>query len=200
MLTGIILGAGQSKRMGRNKLNLELNEIRIIDRVVSSCLLSKLDRVILVYSKGLYLSEDLKAKVDLVLNPNPGLGQSYSLKLGLGALEGPSDLMFILGDQPFITSDLIDYMIASFKDNPSRIITPYYGGKRSTPTIFPGEFIGQMTSLEGDQGARSLIEKNPERAYRLDISDPRYGLDIDRPQDYDKAVAIENKRVGKWKL
>jgi len=183
MITGIILASGFSNRMKRDKLLMEIEGIPMVERVIQSSIKSKLDEVILVYRVNEVKKLGIKYGVKLVYNPKAHLGQSEGLKLGVKEAK-PGAYMFLMGDMPFITEDLINRLIEEFIEDESNIIVPYYNNKRGMPTIFPYSLRGELLNIEGDIGGRRIIEDNPFLVKKVYIDNCILGLDIDTQEEY----------------
>lgn len=185
MVTGIILASGFSNRMGRDKLLIEINGKRIIEWVIEALKASNLDDIILVYR-----TEEVKKIAEsyclrTVYNPKAHLGQSQSVILGLEHCKGDCCFMFFVGDQPFISSQLINDLIDEHKRNPSKIVIPYYQDKINMPILFPPDFREDLLKVKGDKGGREIIQKNPSKIKKVEIQDQSLVIDIDTIEDYD---------------
>lgn len=185
MITGIILASGFSNRMGQDKLLIEIDGKKIIERVIEALLASDLDDIILIYR-----TEEIKniAKsygIKTIYNPDAHLGQSQSVKLGVEHCEGDCCYMFFVGDQPFINAELINNLIKEHKKNPYKIVAPYYQGKINMPILFPEDLKEDLLKVQGDKGGREIIQKNPDRIKKFEIKDKSLIIDIDTIEDFD---------------
>lgn len=181
MITGIILASGFSKRMGQDKLLMEVDGIKMVERVIKAAKESSLDNIILIYRKEEVKKIGNDYGVKTIFNPKAHLGQGEGLKLGVKRSENPSNYMFLVADQPFISSKLINKLIKKHKENRTSIIVPYYNKKRGMPTIFPSSFRGQLLRVKGDKGGRDIIGENSSLIKKIYIDDEKLGMDIDDP-------------------
>lgn len=193
MITGIILASGFSKRMGQDKLLVEVYGKKLLEWTIIACKKSILDEIIIIYR-----NQEIKEIADLYklksfYNHKAHLGQAESLKLGLQKAQESNAYMFLVGDQPFISSFLINQLIAEYKNNQSKIIIPYYKEKRGTPTIFPASFKQTLLKTKGDKGGRDLIKNNPALVKKIQIKDEKLGFDIDNEEDLKQFYKIINK-------
>jgi molybdenum cofactor cytidylyltransferase len=187
---GVILAAGLASRMGGSKLELEIDGIPVIVRVVRAAVKSGLDRVILVtgpHPSGIVrvlgpLAEH--AKVAATVNPHPERGMSGSLIAGISLL-APSarGAMIILGDQPLIGARLIDHLLQAFHEQPDRIVAPLVRGRRSNPVIFPAMLFHELKEVCGDEGGRSVVKRNPEKVVGIEVGEWYDDADLDTPED-----------------
>lgn len=177
------MASGFSKRMGEDKLLMEIDGVKMVERVIRSCKGSSLNELILVYRKEEVRKIGEKYSIKTIYNPNATLGQSESMKLGIKAIKDCQAYMFLMGDQPFITGKLIDRLIEEYKNDKSTIIVPYYNGRNGTPVIFPSRFKDDLLQVEGDRGGRDIIRKNMSSVKKVIIYDGKLGLDVDRKED-----------------
>lgn len=186
MITGIILASGFSRRMGQDKLLIKLKDEILIETIIKAAINSDLDKVIIVYRKDEVGDIGKKYNISCVLNENANLGQSESIKLGVESIKEKSDFMFIMGDQPFIDSNLINILIKEYKKTNKNILVPYYNNHKGTPTIIGYSYKEELLSLTGDKGGRDLINKYGEDVRDVYFENRRPGIDIDTLEDLDR--------------
>src|SRR5699024_2613752 len=185
MITGIILASGFSSRMGKDKLLLEIEGEKIIERVIKAGKKSNLDEIILVYRKAEVGEIGEKYGVNTVENEKPSLGQSESVKLGvLKSKEETEGYMFLMGDQPFLTYKTINKIIKEFYKRKKFIIIPYYSGIKGKPVLFPSELKKEVLSIEGDKGGRDIIREKSNTVFKVFFESGKLGMDIDTPEDF----------------
>lgn len=191
MIYGIILAAGEGKRMGKVKLTLPLGDKQLIEWVLQAVKLTPLDRYFLVVRPE---DKDIikigKAwGAEIVLNPDFRKGMSTSIKKALLKINNQEveGFFLILGDQPLITSKIINKLIKSFSPGKEEIIVPYFKDKRGNPVLFDICWKDELIAVTGDVGGRVLIKAHPEKIKRVNISDRAILFDIDQEKDYLKA-------------
>lgn len=191
MICGIILAAGEGKRMGKVKLTLPLGNKKLIEWVLQAAKLTPLDRYFLVVRPE---DKDIikigKAwGAEIVLNPDFRKGMSTSIKKALLKIntQEVEGFFLILGDQPLITSKIINKLIKSFSPGKGEIIVPYFKDKRGNPVLFDICWKDELMAVTGDVGGRVLIKAHPEKIKRVNISDRAILFDIDQEKDYLKA-------------
>ena len=191
MIVGIILAAGEGKRIGKSKLNLPLGSKRVIEWVLEAAKLSSLDKVILVVRpKDEGISKiGKKWGVEIVLNPDFYQGMSTTIQKALLKLDSQEveGFFLILGDQPLISSAIINKLIKSFSPGKGEIVVPYFEDKRGNPVLFDICWKNELMAVTGDVGGRVLIKAHPEKVKRVNISDETILFDIDQEKDYLKA-------------
>ena len=125
MITGIIQASGFSRRMKRDKLLMKIEGIPMVERVIQSGKESLLDEIILIYRTEEVKKIGERYKIKTFYNPNAYLGQSEGVKLGVEKSQNSEAYMFLMGDQPFITSSLINKLIEEYKKTGAEIVVPY---------------------------------------------------------------------------
>lgn len=185
-ITGIILASGFSRRMGKQKLLLEIEETPIVEKVIKSVKASQIDDVILVYRdariKSIASEHDIKA----LYNKKAHRGQSEAIKLGVSNSSKDTDgYMFFVGDQPFLQALVIDKIIDTYKKENKMIVIPKYNNKKGNPVLFSSELKESLLKLDGDIGGRSIIKTidDVDIAY-VQFDDEKLGLDIDTLEEY----------------
>ena len=204
-VTGIVLAAGKGSRMGRTKQLLPFRGQTILECVVESALASSLERVVVVLGHQVDILEPLlKGKnVTVVCNPLYDSGQSSSLKAGLQSVaENSEAVLFLLGDQPLVTPNIIDLILSAYAASPSPVVLPEFAGKRGNPVLFSRETFPRIHTLNGDCGARPLFNEYAGRILRVPVADPAIQLDIDSEEDYRRLLEWEQiaKEPGKNSL
>ena len=189
-IAGLVLAAGRSSRMGRNKLLLDLNGKPILVHVVDQALNAGLSEIVIVTGHQ-------ASKVRAVLGDRPvkviearehRLGMSASLKAGLRALSPKSEAALVmLGDMPQVSAALMRRLIGAYNPIEGRsIVLPTLEGKRGNPVLFDRRYFDEMLALEGDVGARHLIGEHDDQVAEVAVEDPGVFADVDTPEAYDQ--------------
>ena len=189
-IDGIILAAGLSTRMGDPKLLMELQGSTILERAVKVALESALRTVIVVLGpKGEHVRSALTARMSeerlrFALNPRPSDGMSSSLTAGLAAAgDDAAGAMILLADQPLLTSEVIDGLIAAFCRDADMIVLPVINGRRTTPVIFPAVFFSELMEVTGDRGGRDVIKRHGDSVVQLEMASYYDDSDVDTRED-----------------
>jgi molybdenum cofactor cytidylyltransferase len=187
-VSGVILAAGRSTRLGRPKQLLLLEGEPIIRITTSNAVASRLAEVVLVLGSE---ADAVSASVGSlgqrnILNPDFASGQSTSLKTGLAAVSVDADgVMFLLGDQPEVGPEVIDPLISAFDQNSAPIVQAVYGGIPSNPVLFARLLFDELATVTGDEGARSVVRKHATDILRVSVSDGPPPGDVDTEADFE---------------
>ena len=185
-IAAIVLAAGQSRRMGRNKLLIELDGAALVERAVDAALASSAEPVIVVLGhQAAEIAQRLgDRRIVAVVNPDYALGLSTSLKRGLAAAPDDADGAIIcLADMPGIGRMLIDRLVAAFNPLEGReIIVPVRQGKRGNPVLWSRRFFPELQNVTGDTGAKHVIGAYPEYLTEIEADDDGVLIDLDTPE------------------
>lgn len=183
-ITAIILAAGLSRRMERNKMNLHIAGESMLQKVFDTVFGARFHEIIVVRSDE---TIPPRGRFKSVINPDPALGISQSIRLGIDAADPETDgFVFLMGDQPFLEVDTLKRLKHHFVRRTMRIIVPVYDGVPGSPVFFPAFLKEELRSLTGDKGGRQVMEKHHELVVYDSLSDSREGLDIDTREEYEK--------------
>jgi molybdenum cofactor cytidylyltransferase len=197
MVSAILLGAGESKRMGGNKLLLPWGKTTIFKHCLDTLLRSKVKEVIVVLSARTKkaVGEVKGNKVKLIINPHYKRGISTSIRRGIGAMSpGSQGILIALGDQPLLKTRTIDALIHAFDRKVGDIIAPSFLGRKGHPVIFHRRFEKDLLKLQGDIGGRSILRKNPERVRMVRVRSDGVLKDIDTWKDYRYELRMKNAK------
>ena len=181
-IVAVILAAGMSKRLGRPKQLLELNDVPLVRHVASRTLGAAVDHVVVVVGAE---SSRVRAALDgldiaFVENPAYESGQASSLRAGMAAVAADSDaIVVLLADQPGIDPVTIDRVIAARREQGAGIVMARYGEERGHPVLFGYEFFDELSRIEGDQGGREVIRAHAEALVLVPATSERVPADVD---------------------
>ncbi len=191
-LAAIVLAAGRSSRMGAHKLLLPLGNRPLVAHAVAAACASGAEPVIVVlgHDAGRVAAALPAGRQQVVINPSYQEGMATSLRAGLLALPAePAGALILLGDQPFVTLDLIEQVLAAARETPERIVAASYEGRRGNPVYFPRAYFAELQTVTGDEGGRSVIQRHRDSVRLVEIADADAALDADSPADYQRILA-----------
>jgi molybdenum cofactor cytidylyltransferase len=185
MIAAVILAAGLARRMGRQKLLLEVAGKTVVRWSVEAVRPHVDDLVVVTGADDAGIRTALEGlSPRFAVNPRPQAGQGSSIAVGMAALRpGTSAVLIALGDQPRLPDGVIAALLRARDETGRAIVAPVYRGVQGTPVLFTAEVFSELAALDGDAGARSIVQVRPERVARVPIDAPM-PLDVDTPEDY----------------
>ncbi|MER9746789.1 molybdopterin-binding/glycosyltransferase family 2 protein [Mesorhizobium sp. M0140] len=190
----VLLAAGRSSRMGGpNKLLALFDGKPLVRRTAERALGSKASGTIVVTGHQRERVRTALAGLDVTFADNPDFteGLSTSLKAGIAYLPGDAaGVMIVLGDMPGIASDDLDRLIDTFrKAGGNAVVRASHDGKRGNPVLLPRSLFPAIAHLEGETGARHLVETEG-----LDVVDVEIGaaasVDVDTREALEGAGGV----------
>jgi molybdenum cofactor cytidylyltransferase len=185
MVAGLVLAAGRSRRMGRNKLLIPIDGDAMVTHAVDALLSAQVAEVVVVVG---HEADAVRAAlgtraVRVVENPDFASGLSTSLKAGLAALAEDVDAALVcLGDMPRVDSASLDRLIAAFSPADGRaIVVPTFEGQRGNPVLLGRGVWPAIAAVTGDVGARAVIDAHAAQVVEVAISHGGVLLDLDTP-------------------
>ena len=188
MITAIVLAAGLSRRMGQPKMLLRWGAKTVIEQVVGTLRESGIKDVIVV-AGALYdeISNRLKdQKIHVVFNPSYANGEMIdSLQTGLShVLVKSTDVMVVLGDQPFLNKQTLGSLINASDKTGKQIVMPSIQNKRGHPWIIKEPIWNEIRNIKKPATLRDFIRQHePEIEYVL-VEDDGIIRDMDTPEEY----------------
>jgi len=194
MSSAVLLGAGESKRMGVNKLLLPWRRETVLEHCFMTLHQSKVQEVVIVLNirnkEIVHLFQ--RQKVKIIVNPYSKKGMSTSIRKGLEAIHPRCDgILIALGDQPFLKTRTINALIRAFDQGKEGIIIPSFQGRQGHPVIFHRRYKRELLNLKGDVGGRSIIERHPGDSRVVPIKSIGVVKDIDTWQDYRRELRMK---------
>jgi molybdenum cofactor cytidylyltransferase len=189
-VAAIVLAAGCATRMGGQKLLLPLGGRPLVQWAVDAALGSEASGTIVVVGhEATRVAEALAGRpVTVVVNSHYEQGMSTSLQAGVRATGGTCDAaIFVLGDQPFVTSAVLDRLIERFAETRKAVVRPSVGGRPANPVLMSAELFPEILAQRGDVGGREIVRRHPGEVCLVPVDDPRVGMDIDSIEGYEAA-------------
>jgi molybdenum cofactor cytidylyltransferase len=188
-VTGLVLGAGGSRRLGRPKQLLPYGDRTLLDHVLTTARACRFDQLIVALGGA---ADGVREQVDLsgtevVLNEAFGSGCSSSIATALSTIDPRADLfVLMLGDQPGVDVETVDALLAARGDAPIAVCR--YDDQRGHPFAFARRMFGELENLHGDKGVWRLLDQRAEDVVEVPIAGP-VPLDVDTPEDYEAVLA-----------
>jgi molybdenum cofactor cytidylyltransferase len=197
-LTGAILAAGQSRRMGRPKALLPVDPsahrpVSFVRSVIHALREGGIDRVIVVArpaDAGLATAvAEVDPAIPIVVNPRAEEGQLSSVVAAVGGAR-PDDagVLVTLVDLPLIRPSTIAALVAGFSARPTSIVRAVHKGRHGHPVIFPARVFDALRRADPSVGARAVVRAPGQELIDCEVDDPGILVDIDTPEDYARLV------------
>ena len=185
----------------RNKLLLPLRRKTVLELVLGALLGAKgIGEVIVV------TGEDRAAVVGVlegypvrpVFNPDFEAGMGGSIRTGIAAASATAAGYLICpGDLPLLTPVIVQTLCREFAAAPEgTIVAPAFRGRRGHPVIFSITYRETLLALQGDRGARPVIQANMKHLLEVSLNTDAILRDVDTPEDYRKVRKISNNNLN----
>ena len=187
----IILAAGKSTRMGKQKLRMPLGQRSMLEHTVDNYLNSEVGEIIVVVGHEADEIKQLLAHkpVTIVYNPRYNDGIGTSISAGVQHIKAPTQfIMIALADQPYIRSEIINYLIEMHRNGNKGITIPVYKGTRGNPAIFSSSYKKELLELQGDTGGKQITDRYSDDILEVDMEFEEITIDIDTMDSYYKAI------------
>lgn len=193
-ISGLILGAGASQRLGPPKQLLPYRGTTMLGWVVEQARRADaLDELVVVLGRA---AEEIRARVDfgaarVVENPVFAEGCSSSYRAGIEALNPRSEaIMIILGDQPDITPEIINALADEWRAADAPIALCSYRGRKGHPMIFAQSMFEQLKGLQGDKAAWKLVDAKSDLVQEIHFDLPSPD-NINTAEDFERVASVE---------
>jgi len=196
----LILGAGQSRRMGRSKLLLPWRNTTVMGHLVAEWRGLGAEPITVVTAPG---DETLGREMDRlqileghrILNPDPGRGMFSSIQAAAKAADvfaAATHVVIALGDQPYFRRQTLEALLQFASENPEKIVQPSFQARPKHPVIFPAGRFRLLASSAAETLKQFLLEHS---IAVWPSDDPGLALDLDTPDDYARALKLDISRT-----
>ena len=191
-VAGVVLAAGLSSRMGKNKLLLELGGETVLRRAVRIAIAARLEPVLVVLG-----NEHPQAEAELaglactaLFNPEFAQGMDTSLRMGISAVpdQAPGAVV-LLADMPFVSAAMVVALVERFRASEAPLVVSSYEGVVAPPILYGRGLFPELLGLEAGDGCGKRVVKR-HRTEAAEVSWPASALaDLDVPTDLERARA-----------
>ena len=181
-----MLAAGASRRLPGPKQLLRIEGVTLVRRAARLAVEAACGPVVVVLGDAAPQLRDELAGLDvrIVENRRAALGLSTSVRAGLDALAAtaaPDAVLFMTCDQPLLTADVLRKSAAAFAAGRPPAVACAYAGTVGVPALFDRSLFGELRGLEGDHGAKSVLQRHAGEVVRVPFEPG--SRDIDTPDD-----------------
>jgi molybdenum cofactor cytidylyltransferase len=201
-IVAIVLAAGKSQRMGRNKLLLRIGKKTIIERILEALKKVKNTQIIVVLGHEKSKIESfLKNKVNnikIIVNHEYEKGMISSFQAGIKAAKNNVDAAFlVLGDQLIFDPEILNEMVNKLSHE-NLIVSPKFKAKKGHPVLFSNKLFEEILNLKNEEVLRDLINRN--KNHLVNINGRKWNImDIDTPEDFKEIKKIKNNKFNNKK-
>ena len=196
--TAIILAAGASTRMGKDKLLVDLGGVPMLQRTVSCYTKAqKVGDVLVVVGPGQkqnwgWLSS---LRVHVLENPDTSKGMISTIRAGLDSAWAKNrDFLIAPADVPFVPSEVIDRLIVDFTTRTPEILIPTYKGLGGHPGIYSSRVRDDFFMHGNTSGAKEILLRHRAKTTRIAVFDSDVCFDVDTEED----VRIAMDTGARW--
>ncbi len=188
----IILAAGASSRMGQCKAVMSLGQTRILEHIIATLHKVGIGPVCVVTGfHRKHVSSCLQGwpRVFEAQNPRPQEGMFSSLCVGLHALAGQCQAMFILPvDIPLIRPCTFHLLQKAWQQHPNHVCIPVLETKNGHPPLLPASLAPNILNWDGDQGLRGFLASRGQQVIPVQVPDEYMLMDMDTQTAYERIL------------
>ncbi len=189
-IAGVVLAAGSSTRMGRNKLLLTLDGEPMVRRTLRATLEAALEPVVVVLG---HEPERVREAISglgcrTVVNPDHAQGVRLSVQVGIREVSEARAAVVILADMPFVTAAMIRALVDRYRESTSPLVSSQYGDVNAPPTLYDRSLFPEMLAMTGEGCGKQVVRRHLHEA--AFVTWPEAALaDVDLPEDYERIRA-----------
>lgn len=195
-ISAVVLAAGMSRRMGAPKQLLQVEGQPILERTLAHVRESAVDEIVLVlgFAADAITRQISTEGLKVVRNEAYEQGMGTSLRRGLAAVNPRAKgALIVLADQPFVQAATFNRLMECHRSSEAKIILPLYNGFRGNPVLLDRAVFPSLRELTGDVGCRAVFGNYKGGIQKLPVNDAGILLDIDSPEDLQKAGLTGNE-------
>ena len=184
----IILAAGASRRMGQPKQLLPYQGKPLIEQVTAVAIHSACEPIVVVLGAYASIIEPKLSHLNIRIacNEKWSTGMASSLQCGLSQIQAITSqldaVIVMLGDQPFVSTSLIQQLVSSYRSNNFLIVASQYNNIVGVPALFDRALFPELGKIEGDVGAKSIIRRYHSQVLSIPFAEA--AIDIDTPENW----------------
>lgn len=195
MLTGVLLTAGESSRMGRPKALLPFGAGTFSKSVLAALQQGGVSQMMVVvgHVPGPIVAHLCEMGPRFVYNADWPKGQLSSLQAAIRACQpSVSGILVALVDQPGLRASTVRRMVRAHRRHRDQILVAGFGGRPGHPVIFPRRFFWELLAAPLSKGARAVVQRHAQDRILVSTGDPAVVRDVDTSREYSAMVAPSN--------
>lgn len=179
----VLMASGAGSRFGCNKLLAPLEGRAVAERTMDAYPPALFQKAVVVSRYPEVL--DMGAARGYLTRPNPLAheGISASIRIGVEQMVGCDGALFAVCDQPWLTRESVEKVLAAFEANPARIVALSWQDEKGNPCLFPAAYFEELAALTGDKGGGAVIRAHPETLFLVEAVSAQELRDVDFAED-----------------
>jgi CTP:molybdopterin cytidylyltransferase MocA len=197
-VVGVVLAAGESRRMVKLKALLPFGDRTVIEQVIHNLLQTNLDAVAVVLG---HRAPEIAAVVEplpvqILYNARYREGMTSSVQVALQQLTPvPEAYLFALVDQPHLGHEPAQRALEAFAHTQKGLVIPTYQGKRGHPIVLSGKYRQEVLALDRQQGLNLVTRGHPEDTLEIPLANDLILQDMDYPEEYEAILKQWQQRT-----
>ncbi len=197
-VVGVVLAAGESRRMGKLKALLPFGDRTVIEQVVHNLLQADLDGVSVVLG---HRAPEIAAvleplPVHILYNDRYREGMTSSVQVAMRHIVPiPEAYLLALVDQPHVGHEPAQSVLEAFVQTQKGLVIPTYEGKRGHPIVLSCKYRQEVLALGREQGLNRVTRGHPEDTLELPLADDFILQDMDYPEEYEAVLKRWQQRT-----
>jgi molybdenum cofactor cytidylyltransferase len=188
-ITAVLLAAGAARRMGGEKVLLPLDGEPMLRRVAREVVALGLSEILVVANarnESVVFATLSDLPVRVLVNPRASEGIGTSIGLAAASVARTSRAMLLTqSDQPLVDRGMLRALVRTWQEESPDFVASSYDEVVTTPVLFSGQLLDELRELDGDRGAKTVLERRFDRGRVLPFPAWR-GIDVDTPDDYER--------------
>lgn len=188
-VAAVVLAAGESRRMGRNKLLLPWGDMTVLGRTLANVKASAVASTLVVTGHEREHSETIAGEMDvpMLLNEDYAKGMLTSVQAAVRHLPPAVDaVLVVLGDQPMVGPETINSLLGAYAESPRGLIAPVHEGQRGNPVLIDRRYFDELLALPPEAAPRVLLQRYADDIHYVEFNDDAILHDLDHPLDYER--------------
>lgn len=199
MIKGLVLAAGEGKRMGEVKQLMKINGYPLVVWAIMNLRHAGVEEICVVLGKDAdHIAEVLEPwEVKVVRNENYSSSDMFtSIKLGLQEIKDASAVVVLPADNPLIKVETLMSLLHSFEQSDASVIYPMYQEQQGHPPIIRSAVFEDILTSKEDGGLRKVLERHDTKAVRIIVDDRGTVMDADTKEDFEALEAHGKNNFG----
>ncbi|HEV2064231.1 MAG TPA: nucleotidyltransferase family protein [Thermoanaerobaculia bacterium] len=191
-LGAVVVAAGLSRRMGREKVLLRFGDRTVLERVLATLAAAGVAEIVAVMRPDLPRALEIAraAGARIAVNPRPEEEMLLSIRMGIAELSPDIDAFYVWpADHPAVAADTAGRLAR--EAGRARVILPVHAGRRGHPALVGADLIPEIAAIPEGEGLRHLWRARPDVLIEVPVVDAGTLVDLNTPGDYEKCRPID---------